>query len=76
MTKRYRVHFRTPRRKGTIVVECDSFLTIGNAVLNALWPPKECPLIVTGVDLLDADSVLKVETEVLNALSDRRDRAA
>lgn len=66
MTKKYSVHWRTPSAEGDIAIETDNFNEIGKIALKALWPPKECPIVVTRIELINPE-------QYVNGLSMRQE---
>jgi hypothetical protein len=59
MKKIYKVTWQASDRIGELDVAVDNFGELGQVVLDALWPPPACPLIVTKIELYDPEAYLK-----------------
>lgn len=55
MTKTYTVDWRTEDKEGEITVTSDNFGELGIAILEALWPPPGCPVVITKIELLEPE---------------------
>jgi hypothetical protein len=59
MKKIYRVEWKAPHSGGQFMIAVDDFSQIGKLILESLWPPLECPTVITQIELLDPEAYFK-----------------